>query len=799
MKRVHAQFWIVSLVGGLFLWLPLGTVNAQGFTGRFNLNVPPTDTAGKRFIPQSTRVRKTDRDFVATGNAQALTKGYYFVQQIDAYDLSGIGVISTAREADSIAAVLNKHLVSGAEYGPIYFHQNDISACISVAKELQLHGIDLWLTSINLQSEMPAFNNDSFPSQYRACSIASDGSIVPATVWTVSGAPNKVPAFDAMNPQAMNWFLNRYKQVYLEPMKQYTSGYFFNEDCLFYASDSGWQSNTRINYNELPAYSDAVLTLWQKYCVDSSVMYNGNIVSKFPVASAAMVPKGGGKTEYYPGYNVPDTVKPGTALVSMPRDTGVWAAWDDFVTSQYVQSWIGGISKAVYEVNSGNPSFQGVIYFGLHPWSLGYEEVTDPAFCVDSIQRWVPWGTQRGVRLSKICSLPNVDYIVCETFPPIRANLYQFASEWKRISGEYGKIFGLMVHRDDNWGLDGADLETDRWAMIQNFQPTIVARYPINLLFPSDQYYNEQKENLFDQRMLAYRPVNPFPPVLISPVDQACNVSIAPMLIWGECVGASNYYLQVSKDSLFARPIGSDTIPATAIVPPPKLFLLSNGTTYYWRVRGITPGGASNWSSTPSFTTIVAVPSTPTLVSPVDSAQTVSLNPTLSWDAVAGAATYHLQVSTVAGFSPNVVDDTTLTATSRQVDKLSLATVYYWRVRAKNEGGYSPFSSTWQFKTVLTSVRQIGIDIPKEYGLNQNFPNPFNPTTVINYQLPVNSFVTLKVCDVLGREVATLVNGRQDAGYYNATFNAANLSSGVYFYRLQADNFSQVKKLLLLK
>lgn len=83
--------------------------------------------------------------------------------------------------------------------------------------------------------------------------------------------------------------------------------------------------------------------------------------------------------------------------------------------------------------------------------------------------------------------------------------------------------------------------------------------------------------------------------------------------------------------------------------------------------------------------------------------------------------------------------------------------------------------------------------------LSQNFPNPFNPTTIINYQLPVNSFVTLKIYDILGREVAVLINGLRNAGYYSVIFNGTNLSSGVYFYRLQAGAYSETKKLLLLK
>lgn len=83
--------------------------------------------------------------------------------------------------------------------------------------------------------------------------------------------------------------------------------------------------------------------------------------------------------------------------------------------------------------------------------------------------------------------------------------------------------------------------------------------------------------------------------------------------------------------------------------------------------------------------------------------------------------------------------------------------------------------------------------------LSQNYPNPFNPSTVINYQIASPGKVSLKVYDLLGREVATLVNEEKAAGNYKATFNAMNLPSGVYFYRLQTATYSNTKKLLLLK
>jgi hypothetical protein len=88
---------------------------------------------------------------------------------------------------------------------------------------------------------------------------------------------------------------------------------------------------------------------------------------------------------------------------------------------------------------------------------------------------------------------------------------------------------------------------------------------------------------------------------------------------------------------------------------------------------------------------------------------------------------------------------------------------------------------------------------PKEYQLAQNYPNPFNPTTKISYSIPQRGIVTLKVYDILGNEVSTLVNEEQSAGNYEVDFNAARLSSGIYFYKLQTENFVETKKMILLK
>jgi len=88
---------------------------------------------------------------------------------------------------------------------------------------------------------------------------------------------------------------------------------------------------------------------------------------------------------------------------------------------------------------------------------------------------------------------------------------------------------------------------------------------------------------------------------------------------------------------------------------------------------------------------------------------------------------------------------------------------------------------------------------PGEYRLFQNYPNPFNPTTEIKYSLPENSFVSLKVYNSLGNEVADLVNENESAGSYKVTFDGKDLSSGIYYFQLKANNFIKVKKMILLK
>ena len=104
-----------------------------------------------------------------------------------------------------------------------------------------------------------------------------------------------------------------------------------------------------------------------------------------------------------------------------------------------------------------------------------------------------------------------------------------------------------------------------------------------------------------------------------------------------------------------------------------------------------------------------------------------------------------------------------------------------------------------EFPAGFSGDQPAAKSVPHEYDLSQNFPNPFNPSTVIQYAIPVKSHVLLTVHNLLGQVVATIVNGEQEAGFHEVKFDALNLASGVYLYRLEAGKFVQTRKLTLIR
>ncbi|MBW7873455.1 MAG: DUF4082 domain-containing protein [Ignavibacteria bacterium] len=228
---------------------------------------------------------------------------------------------------------------------------------------------------------------------------------------------------------------------------------------------------------------------------------------------------------------------------------------------------------------------------------------------------------------------------------------------------------------------------------------------------------------------------------------------------------------------------------------------LDLGASYYWKVKAFDDNSESDWSEVASF--VVWSGSWVVVPRPGSPAQGVYISssaPTLTWflptagNAVTG---YEVQWSN----NPNFTNATSqqITSTNFALGNLNAYNTVYWRVRSKNDNGdYSDYSATASF--VPTSPNSISEpEVPTTFELSQNYPNPFNPSTVISFSVPKEAFVTLKVYDITGTLVKTLVSENKVIGFYNVTFDASSLVSGVYFYRLEAGDVAISKKMMLLK
>jgi hypothetical protein len=125
--------------------------------------------------------------------------------------------------------------------------------------------------------------------------------------------------------------------------------------------------------------------------------------------------------------------------------------------------------------------------------------------------------------------------------------------------------------------------------------------------------------------------------------------------------------------------------------------------------------------------------------------------------------------------------------------------LYFWRVNASNSSGVGPWSTVWVFRTGLTGIQLVSSEIPDEYKLYYNYPNPFNPVTKVKFDLAKTSFVELKVYDLLGREVKKIFMENLSAGKYEINISGEDLTSGVYYYRIVAGEFTDTKRMILLK
>lgn len=212
------------------------------------------------------------------------------------------------------------------------------------------------------------------------------------------------------------------------------------------------------------------------------------------------------------------------------------------------------------------------------------------------------------------------------------------------------------------------------------------------------------------------------------------------------------------------------------------------------------PGGSDTESKVNYIIANEPTAMPPDLLSPEDGSTGVATSPTLTWRAANAAFSYRVQVAASTDFASPLLDESAVSDTSLHLASLDEGTTYFWRVNTNTGDGISDWSEVWSFTTeIVSTVDGKNGEMPTRFTLHQNYPNPFNPATTITFDLPEVSFVTLRIYNARGEEVATLVSGRLEAGQHRYDWQANDVASGVYFYRLQSDDFVSTRKMMLVR
>jgi len=285
-------------------------------------------------------------------------------------------------------------------------------------------------------------------------------------------------------------------------------------------------------------------------------------------------------------------------------------------------------------------------------------------------------------------------------------------------------------------------------------------------------------------------------PVLASPPNNAQGQPLSLTFAWMGVEGADAYLFQLATDPSFGTGIvksDSSVVDTSRVVHG-----LVYGETYYWRVRAKSGTILGGHSPVWAFTCTGLVPSPVLLVSLPGGISHSADTALFVWrSGQPDVDRYWFEIAPDSQFVFRLVDST-LTDTATVVASLLDGKRYWWRVRAHNDEGWGPYSETRSFAVILTDIAE-GRGVPEHFSLAQNFPNPFNPSTVIQFQLPTETEVRLEVFNLLGERVATLVNEVRPAGLYRERFHADGLPSGSYIYRISTRGGTLTRKMLLVK
>jgi photosystem II stability/assembly factor-like uncharacterized protein len=291
----------------------------------------------------------------------------------------------------------------------------------------------------------------------------------------------------------------------------------------------------------------------------------------------------------------------------------------------------------------------------------------------------------------------------------------------------------------------------------------------------------------------------PAPPELRFPPNGIEGCPPSAIMRWTRPAMATKFWLQVSDDSTFSGSfaVNNSSVADTFI----QVEGLNFGRKYFWRVAAGNESGFSQFSTAWTLTTatVLTTPAPPTLLYPPNNTIFFTNSVKLLWHKAHPEITrYWLEIWTDSLLQNRFVDSLLVDTTRTWIWSNPYGGKFWWHVRAYNSAGWGAFSDTSVF-----TLSPCGVDdnyrIPSTFVLYQNFPNPFNPTTRIRFGLPTASAVNLVVYNIPGEEVRTLVNGNLAAGLHIVVFDAAELPSGLYFYRMRAGDFVETRKLLIVR
>ena len=231
------------------------------------------------------------------------------------------------------------------------------------------------------------------------------------------------------------------------------------------------------------------------------------------------------------------------------------------------------------------------------------------------------------------------------------------------------------------------------------------------------------------------------------------------------------------------------------------LWIWRGGNGEVWNIEQFDDPNHANWKTVLKY---FNAPPAPALLLPVNGGAITGLNPLFKWDSLTSYSKYDIQVFDASNNVLQSVTDLSNPSFTYSGTQLITGRVYYWHIRSKNPGGLAENSSAWSALNSFTTGAVNGIingntGIPNIFTLYQNYPNPFNPTTKIKFDLPLSADVTITLYDVLGKELQIVYSSFTNAGYHEITFDGSRLASGVYYYRIKAGDFTDTKKLILLK